>query len=89
MIPVYTHYYYSKAYAAAIYTALGTSQEGLNYWKKIPEPEKAIYLSGFGQGLNSGKVQNSDGIFIENTLHWGPTAVEGFKTFVATYKDQL
>ena len=89
MIPVYTHYYYSKAYAAAIYTALGTSQEGLNYWKKIPEPEKALYLSGFGQVLGQSQGQNSGDFFIENTLHWGPTAVEGFKTFVATYKDQL
>ena len=73
MIPVYTHYYYSKAYAAAIYTALGTSQEGLNYWKKIPEPEKTIYLSGFGQALGesqgqkSGRGQNSGDLFVENT----------------------
>lgn len=59
-----------KAYAAALYTSLGTGAEARRYWDKIPDTEKDQY-------------KNIDS-FVIGKLHWGPVAVSSFKSFLKT-----
>lgn len=62
-----------KAFAAALYTAMGSRDEALRYWQSIPAPEKEQYLQ-------------SD--FVSTTLHWGPIANKNFNKFIAYYQSR-
>jgi hypothetical protein len=55
-----------KAYAAAVYSSLGSVAEGRRYWTSIPDSERTQYTVDF----------------VQNQLKWGSTAVASFSKFL-------
>lgn len=58
-----------KAFAAALYTALGSKIEANRYWQQMSEVEREQYSA-------------MDGAMVTEKLHWGPNAVKSFKSFL-------
>lgn len=72
-----------KAFAAALYTALGTPKEGLVYWNQIPLEERSVYTD---------TKKNPTGeatMFVKDKLRWGPVAVRNFETFLRNNANAL
>lgn len=59
----------AKAYASALYTALGTPKEAGRYWRDMKPAERQEYLQ---KG------------FVEDKLKWGPKATTAFQKFLNT-----
>jgi tetratricopeptide (TPR) repeat protein len=56
-----------KAFAAALYTKLGSRSEALRYWDDLPSDSRDMY-------------RNID--FLQSKLKWGPVSIASFKSFV-------
>lgn len=56
-----------RAFAAALYTALGSKQEALAYWEKLPDADKRQFSSAG---------------FVSDKLRWGPKATKSFQDFL-------
>ena len=56
-----------NAFAAALYTNIGSSSEALRYWNVLPNDIKGIY---------------KDIDFLKTKLKWGPTSIASFKNFL-------
>jgi tetratricopeptide (TPR) repeat protein len=65
-----------KAFATALYSALGSPIEANRYWKQMSEDERKQYSFG----LKSTEDENKS--FVKNNLHWGPDAIQGLKLFL-------
>ena len=56
-----------KAFAAALYTSLGTKVEAARYWKQLTPDDRLIY---------------SNPNFTKETLKWGPKAITNLALFL-------
>jgi hypothetical protein len=56
----------AKAFAVALYSALGTKAEAGRYWQQMTPSDRDLYLSPN---------------FITEKLHWGPKAIKNWSEF--------
>ena len=60
-----------RAFAAALYTALGSREEARSYWDKLSAADKKLY---------------AETGFVTEKLHWGPKATVSFNEFLKYVK---
>ena len=58
-----------KAFAAALYTSLGTKIEAARYWKEMTPEDRLLY---------------SNPNFTKETLRWGPKATSNLAQFLGS-----
>jgi tetratricopeptide (TPR) repeat protein len=58
-----------KAFATALYEALGSRQEAARYWEQMSDTEKVMY---------------TDPVFLSDKLKWGPVATKSLLRYTST-----